>query len=599
MEILLVLALAATATVAAKEVAVLPAGIVPSTVLPAEHAYVVSVYVGAPPEELKLEVRFDAPGIWIYRDQSIHSASHVTTNGGSESDIVYFGGVRQRCETRRGVPKTLTSSRLCGACDGVLGLRGDSDVWQWWADASFTPASVTLGGKSPPVELPVDDMHTWELPCEGADSDEGALCVVDAVWRGSLYRAVIMPHASHVLAPRHVVDGYLEGKNLYDDAGEWDDFVLEFTGDEKEGGVALSVALGRDELSGQHGAEARELLIDVGPDNNTIVLGSVLLRRFAMYRTADRGKIILHAHPVFTNLPHANSILFFFAFCFYVRWKSTDLGRHYARAPKRVIVTVVDLLYQIAGWAIAVAALLLPSTWAVLLDVPALHAAAATIIVAGILIEAAVRMLLVRVQVIAKRQKRPLSQPRPNTFLLVLIESAWHEAVLTTAMWMLVAPRRREDLAGPLTAVAGAVAVYSFTVHLVILTVFTIVRMKAPVQGVKGNKRRRTPSRVLLTIAYVSVVGLAVFFGALFVWVFALPALVNLAGIYSELVYAVAAAIVAFIVLGAVAMADSYIEQSVRISAKQHLDALTEKEQRRTKETPAQISRRWDPFFQS
>lgn len=595
MEILLVLTLA-VASSSAKEVAVLPASIIPSTILPAEHAYIVSVYVGAPPEELQLEVRFDVPGIWIYRDQSIHSASYVTANGGSESDIMYFGGVRQRCNTRHGIPPMLTSSRLCGACDGVLGLRGDSDVWQWWPAASFTPASVTLGGKSPPVELPVDDMHTWELPCKGTDSDEGALCVVDAVWRGSPYRAVIMPHASHILAPRHVVNGYLEGKNLYNDASEWDDFVLEFTGDEREGGVVLSVALGRDELSGQHGAEARELLIDAGPDNDTIVLGSVLLRRFAMYRTADRGKIILHAHPVFTNLPHANSILFFFAFCFYVRWKSTDLGRHYARAPKRVIVTAVDLLYQVAGWGIAITALVLPATWAVLLDVPVLHTTAATIIVAGILIEAAVRLLLVRVQVLAKRQKRPLSQSRPNTFLLVLIEAVWHEAVLTTAMWILVAPRRREDLAGPLTAVAGAVAVYSFTVHLVILTVFTIVRLKAPVRGVKGNKRRRTPAVVLLTVSYVSVVGLAVFFGALFVWVFALPALVNLAGIYSELVHAVVTAVVAFIVLGAVAMADSYIEQSVRISAKQHLDALVKKEQRRMKETPAQVSRRWNPF---
>ena len=114
--------------------AVLPASIIPSTVLPAEHAYVVSVYVGAPPEELTLEVRFDASGVWVFRDQSIHSASHAMAHDGRESDVVYFGGVRKRVVVRRGVPPTLTSSRLCGSCDGVLGLHGDSDVWKWWPD---------------------------------------------------------------------------------------------------------------------------------------------------------------------------------------------------------------------------------------------------------------------------------------------------------------------------------------------------------------------------------------------------------------------------------------------------------------------------------
>lgn len=568
--------------------AVLPASIIPSTVLPAEHAYVVSVYVGAPPEELTLEVRFDASGVWVFRDQSIHSASHAMAHDGRESDVVYFGGVRKRVVVRRGVPPTLTSSRLCGSCDGVLGLHGDSDVWKWWPDAAFTPASVTLGGRSPPIAFAEDDQHTWELPCENADVDEGALCVVNIVWGGEAYRGVIVPHAAHIIAPRHVVRRYLEGKNLYDDANAWDPLELAFPGDVTHAnGTSLVLSLGRDELSGQHGAEARELLIDIGTANDTIVIGSALLRRFALYRTADRGSIILHAHPVFTHLPHANSILFFLAFCFHVRWKSTDLGRHYARVPKRVIVTAVDLAYQVVGWGIAIASLLLPATWAVMLDSPALHAMAVVIVLGGIVIEIVARLFLWRVQVVARRSKRPLSQVHATTFLLVLIEAVWHEAVLATAMWILVAPRRREDLAGPLTAVAGAAAVYSFTVHLVILVVFTIVRFDA--------RKARVPW-VMLTIAYVSVVGLAVFFGALFVWVFALPALINLAGIYSELVYAVAAATIALIVFVAVGMADSYIEQAVRFSATQHHAAHIKQEARRKDKDKATVAQRWDPF---
>ena len=573
---------------------VLPAGIIPSTVLPAEHAYVVSVYIGTPPEEVKLEVRFDAAGVWLTRDQAIHSASHVVSDGGSESDIVYFGGTRRRVVIRRGSPRTLGSPRLCGECEGVLGLRGDSDIWKWWPDAAFTPASVTLGGRSPPVIFAEDDLHTWELPCENSDSDEGALCVVDAEWNGVKLRAVIMPHASHTIAPRHVVSAYLEGKNLYDDANDWDPFDLEFTGDVvHEGGASLLLSLGRDELSGQHGAEARELLIDTGRDNHTVVVGSALLRRFALYRSADRSKIILHAHPVFTNLPHANSLLFLAAFCIFVRWKLTDLGRHYAREPRQVAVTIVDMVYQVVGQAIALVALGLPSTWAVMLDSPSLHNTSIAIVVVGIIFTAAMRAALFRIQANARRANRPLSRVRPSTFLLVLVESVWHEAVLITAMWILVAPRRRENLAGPLTAIAGAAAVYSFTVHLTFLAVFTIVQFGTPR---KGNVAR-PPPLTLVVVAYLSVVGLIAFFGTLFVWVFMLPALINLAGIYYELVYGASAGTAAFVVLLAVCMTDTYIEQAVRLSAKQHHDARVEEEKRyQERETPGQFAQRWDPY---
>ena len=567
---------------------VLPANIASSSIRPAEHAYTATVYVGAPPEETSLEVRFDVAGLWIYRDQSIHSAAHVIANDGSESDVIYFGGTRQRCRTHHGVPR-VTSPLLCGECTGVLGLRADSSLWQWWPDASFTPASITFGGLAPPLR-DRDSKHTWDLPCENGD-DEWSLCTVRVRWQGSIYRAELSLNSPYLSAPRHARDAYLEGKNIYDKSEPWDPLELEFVDavPRSPGGASgLSVSFSRDDLSGQHGSEARELLIDIVESrNDTFVLGSALLRKLVLYRTGDRQKIVAHVHPIFSTLPIENSILFLVVFWFYVRWKMTDLGKHYARShERRTRVRAVDLTYQILGWGVSIAAVFLPSTWEVLQDLPGLHGVAGTLVFLGIAVEIVARVIL------ALAQRNRVQKPQAVAFLIVLIESLWHEAVLTTAMWLLVIPRRREDLAGPLSAVAAAASIYSVVVHGVFLFVFIAVC------GPKSTRRGRRFSPLLTwfsLFAIVSVLALGTYWVILFVWFFTMPLLHRLAAIYAELAAAVVAATAGLLFLGGVAMADAYITRAVQISAKQHIEASAAKAAR-PREEAGTIAERWDPI---
>jgi hypothetical protein len=570
-QLLLLLVVVVAAVTAQRYPPVLPAKIEASDVRPAEHVYTVTVYVGAPPEEMELEVRFDVAGLWIYRDQSTHSAGHVEAADGTESDVVYFGGVRQRCETRRGVPPTLTSPLLCRACLGVLGLRADSDLWQWWPDASFTPASVTLGGRAPALR---ESAHTWELLCENSEL-EWALCTTRVLWKGRMYRAELAPHYPYISMPRRVRDAYLDDKNIYDDALDWPDFELEFVDAEGEG--KLGVSFSRDDLSGQHGVEARELLIDVrrGRDD-TFVLGSALMRKLLLYRASDRTRLVAHAHPVFTHLPVGNSVLFLVTLWFLVRWKMTDLGQHYARAHERSTRTrALDLAYQIAGWAVAVAAVFLPSTFVVLRDMVQLHALMGVVVFVGIAVQIASRIVLRVAQA-----RRKLQRPSALSFLIVLSESLWNEATLTTAMWLFVVPRRREDLAGPLTAVVAGASLYSVVTHTILFCVFAAVR--------NGRRKHGTVSAAML-FNFASILALGAFFTVLFVQLSTLPVLHRVSAIYAELATALAALGAVLVVLLGVGMADASITRAVQISAKQHLEAQSDKQERDKRQSEVMI----------
>lgn len=573
---------------------VLPASIAPSKLRPAEHVYVATIFVGTPPEEMSVEVRFDAAGLWLYRDQSIHSATfEVEYDGVTQTDLVYCADARRRMRIHtHAEPRTLTGPLLCADCGGVLGLRSDSEFWQWWPSASFTPASITLGGLAPPL---LDRHDVWRVPCLSPDSDP-SLCTTRVACDGEVFDAAIVPHSPYLVAPRRFVRKYLADKNLYRDGGSgrrWEPLEIEFV--DAEGATAategkpLAIRLDHDDLSGQHGEEARELLIVPGESNTTIVIGSALLRRVILFRSAGRDHLVVHLHPVFAHLPIVHSVLFLFGFWFLARWKMTDLARHYALPPPRLDVGLVDAVYQVLGWILAIAATALPETQTIMRETPALYGVAIGIVAGGIVIEASIRYVLIRyVQAMrASASTGGTHRPTKNAVLLVLNESVWHEAVLITALWLLVVARRREGVAGPLTAVVALVGLYSITVDLYYVAVFIGARMvapDAPSQGKRAAKKprqqqHRTSTIALTVLAAVSTVFLFGVYGVLFVWFFGLPFVERSAAIYSQLSLTVIVTAAALAVLAGVWMATAYLRHGTAVLVKQRIAARAEAEE--------------------
>lgn len=566
---------------------VLPASIAPSKLRPAEHVYVATIFVGTPPEEVMVEVRFDAADLWLYRDQSIHSATfEVEYDGETQTDLVYCADVRRRMRIHtHAQPHTLTSPLLCADCGGILGLRSDSEFWQWWPSASFTPASITLGGLAPPLR---DQHDVWRVPCLSADADS-SLCTARVSCDGEIFDAEIAPHSPYLVAPRHFVRKYLADKNLYQDGGSgrrWEPLEIEFV--DAEGatpateGKTLAIRLDHDDLSGQHGSEARELLIVPGESNTTIVLGSALLRRVILFREAGRDHLVVHLHPVFAHLPIVHSVLFLFGFLFLARWKMTDLSRHYALPPQRLDVGLIDAAYQVLGWILAIASTALPETQTIMSEMPALYGVAIGIVTGGIIIEAAIRYVLIRyVQALRGSSAAGTHRPTKNAVLLVLNESIWHEAVLITALWLLVVARRREGIAGPLTAVVALVGLYSITVDLYYIAVFIGARMvvPAPASGKKPPQQHRASTIALTVLAAVSTVLLFGVYSVLFVWFFGLPFAERSAAIYSQLSLTVIVTLAVLAVLAGAWMTTSYLRHGAAVLVKQRIAARAEAEE--------------------
>ena len=576
---------------------VVPAGLVPSAIRKAEHAYVATLFMGTPPEEMTMEVRFDVSGLWIYREQSTHSATYeLEFDGRTETDLVYCGGVRHRMRVHTHAQPVIDTSvdgsvaLLCADCSGVLGLRSDSELWQWWGEASFTPASITLGGRAPPLK---DRHDMWSLPCVNPDTDP-SLCTVRVAWEGEIYYASFALHSPYTIAPRAMVRRYLADKNVYDSSKAWDPLVLEFVDSVGSRGP-LTISLDHSELSGQHGGEARELLIKSGVSNTTITLGSAVLWHVLLHRTASHEALVVHLHPVFAHLPIAHSILFLLGFLFLARWKLTDLARHYARPPRRLDVRIVDAVYQVAGWVLAITSTALPETQAIMSETPVLYGTAIAIIAGGIVIEAGVRMTLMAYVRKMRRRKAAVDQtrPRPNAYLFMLLESVWHEAVLITALWLLVVARRREGIAGPLTVVVSLVGLYSVTVDFIYVAVFMGARFFTASSSADGVGDRKPPPsypvvrRSTIVLAVAALVSVLFLFGVylvLFVGFFGVPLVNRTAAIYEQLSVVVVVALAVFTVLIAAWVAGSYLHHGCAVLAKQRRDALQEETERGQRE---------------
>lgn len=552
---------------------VLPASLEASDRRTAEHVYTATVHVGTPAEKMVLEVRFDIADLWLFRDQTVHSGTfHLE----SMTDVVYYGGSRRRdlvhdYRDRLPIP---SSDLRCRHCDGVLGLHGDSQLWQWFPIASFTPASITLGGAPRAMHLPhhagCDPFRTWYVPCIGVGDAtyDDTVCTVRVTWRGSAYRARIIPNAPHISLPPAVYHAYIleSGKSAYDTSNaNWDPLEIQLVdsqhkacGADATGSEPLSLSFGRDLLTGNHGNEARELLAD--PDyehNDTFTLGAALLSKVLLHRSANRKFLFLHEQQLHEELPVANAIFFTLVFIVLLRFKLTLIGRHYLLpATDLGAEASLNAAYRIAAWIFGLVALLLPVTFDTLADEPVLFWVSVGIIAVGVSVDA---ILWVAV---TKSPPHLKSISNPSVSYAALLVRIWHEAVLLTALWLFAAPRRKEGPASIIVLVVAAVSLYSIAQYVFFSVVLFVVR----------------PRPIFGTALLLTELVLIAWYGALFFFFFGEPLILAAAGIYSELTQATLVALGILLVLLGFIAGDLYINAAIKTLAQQRKAVLDQEE---------------------
>ena len=534
-----------------------------------EHVVIARMFVGMPPQTLDMEVRFDVGGIVIYRDQSLHSGKHVRGArgpggfGDAATDAVFFGAAERRTrilDNTGGPPPGLSTPRLCGLCSGILGLRRDSDIWQWWPTATFTPGAITFGSRIAALPNAPQREHTFS--CEPYDGS-ATLCATRGRCMHDDVRISIEPSNPYVAIPRHLRRAYLAGKNIYNSHNTWDTLNVELL--PGDGTTPAPLRLGHDDLSGQHGSEARELLVVESVKNDTITLGIPLGWRYAMHFDHVQNTLVLREHPVTMHLSVTYVFLYIIIAFMLIRHKMLSSEQHYAGDPRGSTEDTANIIFEVAGWSISTLLLFLPGVFDVLVpDYPALYGITVAIIAIGGIVTVASRVYVSRAQ-------RLQQQTQTTTMYHVLLaETVWYESVLFSALWLAIVPRRREGVASALTAFAAAWALYSFAGYATQWLTYITVGF-----GVKSHPGAvRRPSAWLVAFTGVSILALLVHYSWVFIELFMTPFLERVGMIYADLALATTLIISAILIATGAEIASAHVFRAVALQLRARVETL-------------------------
>ena len=531
-----------------------------------EHVIVASLFVGMPPESVELEVRFDVSGIVLYRDQKIHSDRYERApDGRSGTDSVFFGTSEKYMRIVDGTGGRvagLARSILCTRCSGILGLRRDSDVWQWWPTASFTPGAITFGSHVP--SLPRDATREHLFHCENRTGSAGSLCTIRGSCMGRELWTSLDPGAPHVLLPSKLRNRFLRGKNIYShDAWETLDLIL----NPGTGSPPIALPLDHEDLSGQHGTEARELLVLSSTDNTTMTIGSSILWKYAIHYDQIRDTLILREHSVVPHLSTSYVVLYVIASFLLIRHKMLASEQHYALDPRGTTSHTATVIFETFGWGITVLLLFLPGVVDVLLpDFADLYGITAAIVAVGGIVPVLARVYIARIRRLRGSKKTPF------LYHVLLAETVWFEAVLFSALWLSIVPRRREGVASVLTAFAAGWALYSFVGYACQWLTYMSVVGKGVV--------RQAPIWIVVFTG-LSILLLLAHYSFAFVFVFMHPFLERVGMMYADLALATTLLLSAIIVAASAEISRAHVFRVVAIQVRDRIakiDAATERD---------------------
>ena len=146
------------------------------------------------------------------------------------------------------------------------------------------------------------------------------------------------------------------------------------------------------------------------------------------------------------------------------------------------------------------------------------------------------------------------------------------------ALWLAVAPRRREGIASALTAFAAAWALYTMVTYLFYWS--TYVGCQFGLQPRGGGKSRSGVKRVqpapvwLSGMVGLSILSLLAYFSIMFVAFFMNPLLERVGTIYADLALGTTLVISAILAMGGIFIASAHISQAVGIYARARLEVL-------------------------
>ncbi len=476
------------------------------------RSYVVSLYVGAPPELLDFEVTFKHGMYVIYRDQARHSMSFDPSRGGSE--LVYFGDQRFRVNMNYDPQREIyPEHNSCASCHGMMGLGRGSFFWQIFPDASFTSASVTAGDFNP-VLMKNDGRNRFPEVCKGClircsppITGYGSLCdtgirvkslgnagnkeEAEELCGKKYYRIALSVDSPITYLPRDIYDYYIRGKNLYsDDVSDWGDIVVSldptgpdepFASHAKSRGFdaegcdrPMEVGISPEYLVSAFESSGMKLLIMPNEDeeDDTIRLGNSLWNHFIFYVSPSGEYAYVQSHSVHASVSPVLLALFVVLFVYLARWKlsSVDMGINTRVLQMRT--DSLDLFFLITGPILSGFAIFLPITTDIMADFPFLYAV--SVAIWGVSVLLILLVTVVSFFYLNMLRNRSARINRHRLFQLNMMRNVAQETVLMIGLWVSVIDAREEGISTFLTALTNVYIVYNITAHTVLFLLYSV-----------------------------------------------------------------------------------------------------------------------------
>ncbi len=594
---------------------VIPADLVQGR-FPGQKAYTVHVFVGTPPESLHFEVSFKNDLVILYRDQRFHSVTY-STEGPSSSEIFYFGSDRTRLPVVFDPDRALYGEHShCSSCDGMLGFGRGSVLWQRWSGATFTPASVTLGGLNPLMQFGGRGCSGSVIECDAHVADMDGMCLTKGYLENYLgdesestdgvvsesdpaYPIVISIDSPFTYLPRSLYDRYMRGKNIYADSvpGDWEPLRIRIIGAPllqdgvsdgvRDGVVAEFQGMGLDVASCNGEAhlvidpetlvknyeiEGRSLLLkeNPNPDDNTITLGNAVWAQFIFHREASGQYVYIQHHTVHSHLSPAALFIFAALLWYLVRWKMTDINMKTEDLIVPGRINWLNAFYEYTAPFLALAALLMPVARDVVGAFPLLYALSVLIFAVAAIVDLFVISAWIIISLYrtdsGKRRLLPahnsahyLRRQSHNMFRMNFLRNVTHETLLMIGMWVVLTGRRTEGIASVLTVIVNFYNLYNITFHLVLFITYTIY-------AGKRDSTRDATNGITSLVWSMAVVTLPLMFGfqvfASYTY-FTAPLLMRQAQFYEEIILPSIALIYVVIVSASAYMVMLYMRRAM------------------------------------
>lgn len=578
------------------------------------RSYVISIYVGAPPELLDFEVTFKHGILVVYRDQYRHSMSFDPIRGGSE--LIYFGDQRFRINMNYDPQREIyPEHNSCAHCHGMIGLGRGSFFWQIFPDASFTSASVTAGDfnsilmKNRRNRFP-QVCRGCLVHCDSPITGYGSLCdtgirvkslgnarnkeEIKELYGGKYYGMALSVDSPITYLPRDIYDYYIQGKNLYSDyVSDWGEIVVSldptrpdesFTSHAKSRGLdvegcnqPMEVGISPEYLVSTFESSGIKLLILPNEDeeDDTIRLGNTMWNHFIFYISPGGSYAYVQSHSVHASVDPILLTLFVILFVYLARWKLTSVDMGINTRVLQMRTDPLNLFFLITGPILSGFAIFFPTTMDIMADFPVLYAISVAIWGVSILLIFLVTVVtLFYLSILRNRNRRRNERTRINRhrlFQLNMMRNVAQETVLMIGLWVSVLDVREEGISTFLTALANVYIVYNITAHTVLFLLYSIFYSRKVIteriDDGDGDARGRRIDRIsfLWVIVFLYLVLLLGFQGFASYVYFVTPVLFRNSQLYTPLILPTLILVYVFIIGLAIFIVTLMINRAIKV----------------------------------